>query len=141
MPGAVAPGTPARISSVAAGSRRDAPTVLLLAGTSHTSVRGDLSPLEYRNDQPSPRRGGSPPPSRGLSPLLPLPPRGRGRSAKRGRGRGAALQSITSNWGRKITHLYNLGCFNSILFTHMRVNRFFSGKMFIMVGVLLSTTV
>lgn len=33
-----------------------------------------------------------------------------------GRGRGAALQSITSEY------------FNSMLFTHMRVNRFFSGK-------------
>ena len=94
--GAVIPGNLASISSEPVDSRRDAPTALVLGGTSHISVRGDLSPLEYRNDQPSPRRGGSPPPSRGLSPLLPLPPRGRGRSAKRGRGRGAALQSITS---------------------------------------------
>ncbi len=88
-----------------------------------------------------PRRGALPPPFGGYRQSLPLPPRGRGRRPKAGRGRGAALQSITSEWGRKITHLYNLGCFNSMLFTHMRVNRFFSGKMFIMVGVLLSTTV
>jgi hypothetical protein len=96
VPGAAAPGNLASISSEAADSRRDAPTVLPLAGTSHTSVRGDLSPLEYRNDQPSPEGGARPPPLGGYRHYCPCP-LGGGGGARSAGGVGGLLQSITSS--------------------------------------------
>ena len=68
-------------------------------------------------------------------------PLGAGEEAEGRAGSGGCAPKYYIGIGWKITHLYNLGCFNSILFTHMRVNRFFSGKKFIIMGVLLSTIV
>ena len=88
------------------------------------------------------------PPKEGLAPLLsgaiaitaPAPSgAGEEREARAGSGGCAPEYYVGIGW--KITHLCNMGCFNLILFAHMRVNRFFSGKRFIMMGVLLSTTV
>ena len=56
-----------------------------------------------------PPKGGSSPPLGGYRQSLPLPPRGRGRRPKAGRGRGAALQSITSEWGVKNNALVQPG--------------------------------
>ena len=88
-----------------------------------------------------PPKGGLVPPLSGAIAITAPAPSGAGeeREARAGSGGCAPMYYVGIGW--KITHLYNLGCFNSILFTHMRVNRFFSGKKFIMMGVLLSTIV
>ena len=85
-----------------------------------------------------PPKGGLAPPLSGAIAITAPAPSGAGeeREARAGSGGCAPL-----GMGWKITHLYNMGCFNSILFTHMRVNGFFSGKKFIIMGVLLSTIV
>jgi len=105
VPGVVAPGTPARISSEAADSRRDAPTALALGGTSPTSGtsraprRRPLMPIETRSSEEStvPRRGGSSPPSRGLSPVTAPAPSGAGEEAEGRAGSGEEDQYFSQN--------------------------------------------
>ena len=109
--------------------------------TARVSIAGFAEFCEMSVRSTVPRRGALPPPSRGLSPVTAPAPAGAGeeREARAGSGGCAPMYYVGIGW--KITHLYNLGCFNSILFTHMRVNQFFSGKKFIIMGVLPSTTV
>jgi len=82
------------------------------------------------NDQPSPEGGPCRPPLGAIASHCPCPLGGGGGGRRPGGVGGLRSKVLHRNGGWKITHLYNLGCFNSILFTHMRVNRVFWKKVY-----------